>query len=230
MYRDPGDCNSSQLTPTTINEVDDLKDNSLNEEKAVVAEGTTSLVYLGPLASKSQITQLESEDEFTAVADCTGDDVLELVTGQGGAPDYLCMNTCSGDASEAVPIRTQLLERPGWHASGYEGGERQAWGEVADTVAITPANSGGHGDTVSGRHLTAPLCVLCCLLVGLLLLFGPRRRHCLSGALRDCEPNAVGVKVTKIASTQAALHTANSSLHPCTSVPPAHLCLEPLHP
>eukprot|EP00964_Phaeocystis_antarctica_P019199 scaffold10600_cov52-Phaeocystis_antarctica.AAC.1 len=43
------------------------------------------------------------------------------------------MNTCSGDASEAVPIRTQLLE--GWHASGYEGSERQAWGEVADMVA-----------------------------------------------------------------------------------------------
>ena len=230
MYRDPGDCNSSQLTPTTINEVDDLKDNSLNEEKAVVAEGATGLAYLGPLTSKSKATQLESVDEFTAVADCTGDDVLELVTEQGGALDYLCTNTCSGDASEVVPSRIQLLERPGWHASGYEGSERQAWGEVADTVAITPANSGGHGDTVSGRHLTAPLCVLCCLSVGLLLLLGPRRRHCLSGALRDCEPNAVGVKVTKIASTQAALHTANSSLHPCTSVPPAHLCLEPLHP
>ena len=229
MYRDPGDCNSSQLTPTTINEVDDLKDNSLNEEKAVVAEGATSLAYLGPLTSKSKATQLESEDEFTAVADCTGDDVLELVTKQGGPPGYLCMHPCSGDFSEVLASRTQLLERPGWHASGYEGGERQAWGEVADTVAITPAN-GGHGDTVSGRHLTAPLCVLCCLSVGLLLLLGPRRRHCLSGALRDCEPNAVGVKVTKIASTQAALHTANSSLHPCTSVPPAHLCLEPLRP
>ena len=227
VYRDPGDCNSSQLTPTTINKVGDLKDNSLNEEKAVVAEGTTSL-YLSPLAFKP--TQFESEEEFTAVADCTGDDVLEPVTEQGGAPDYLCMHPCSGDFSEVLASRTQLLERPGWHASGYEGSERQAWGEVADTVAITPANSGGHGDTVSARHLTAPLCVLCYLSVGLLLLLGPRRRHCLSGALRDCEPNAVGVKVTKIASTQAALHTANSSLHPCTSVPPAHLCLEPLHP
>ena len=230
MYKDPGDCNSSQLTTTTINEVDDLKDNNLNEEKAVVAEGATSVVHLGLLASKSKVTQLESEDEFSAVSDCAGDDVLELVTEHGGAPDYLCTNPWSGDASEVVATRTQLLERPGWQASGYEGGERQAWGEVADTVAITPANSGGHGDTVSGRHLTAPLCVLCCLSVGLLLLLGPRRRHCLSGALRDCEPNAVGVKVTKIASTQAALHTANSSLHPCTSVPPAHLCLEPLHP
>ena len=113
MYRNPGDCNSSQLTPTTINEVDDLKDNSLNEEKAVVAEGATSLAYLGPLTSKSKATQLESEDEFSAVSDCAGDDVLELVTEQGGALDYLCMNTCSGDASEVVPSRTQLLERPG---------------------------------------------------------------------------------------------------------------------
>eukprot|EP00964_Phaeocystis_antarctica_P086974 scaffold55114_cov56-Phaeocystis_antarctica.AAC.3 len=45
------------------------------------------------------------------------------------------MDTCSCDASEVVPSRTQLLERPGWHASGYEGSERQAWDEVADTVA-----------------------------------------------------------------------------------------------
>ena len=135
MYKDPGDCNSSQLTTTTINEVDDLKDKNLNEEKAVVAEGATSVVHLGLLASKSKVTQLESEDEFSAVSDCAGDDVLELVTEHGGAPDYLCMNTCSGDASEVVPSRTQLLERPGWHAIGYKSSERQAWGEVADTVA-----------------------------------------------------------------------------------------------
>ena len=220
VYGDPGDCNSSQLTPTTINEVDDLKNNNLNEEK-VVAEGATSLAYLGPLASKSKVTQLESEDEFTAAADCTGNDLLELVTEQGGAPGYLCMNPCSGDASEVVSSRIQLLERPGWHASGYEGSERQAWGEVADMVAITPANGSSHSDSVSGRDLTAPLCVLCCLLVGLLLLFGPRRNHFLGGALRGCEPNAVGVKVTKIASTQVAIHTATCSLHhPCTPTAP----------
>ena len=220
VYRDPGDCIFSQLTPTTINEVD-LKDNSLNEEKAVVAEGATSLAYLGPLTSKSKITQLESEGEFAAVADCTGGDVLEIVTEQGGAPNFLCMNTCSGDFSEVAPSRTQLLERPGWHASGYEGSERQAWGEVADTVAITPANGSSHGDSVSGRDLTAPLCVLCCLLVGLLPLLGPRSKRCLGVALRDCEPNAVGVKVTKIASTQVAIHTATCSLHhPCTPTAP----------
>eukprot|EP00964_Phaeocystis_antarctica_P017550 scaffold9705_cov36-Phaeocystis_antarctica.AAC.1 len=79
----------------------------------VVAEGATGVAYLGPLTSKSKVTQLESEDEFTAVADCTGDDVLELVTEQGGAPDYLCMHPCSGDFSEVLASKTQLLERPG---------------------------------------------------------------------------------------------------------------------
>jgi|TARA_B110001469_G_C9552251_1_gene274005 hypothetical protein len=201
MNREPGHCKySSQLMSSTINEV---KDKSNEVEKVVVAEGATSLAYLGPLTSKS-VTQHESEDEFT------GDDVLELVTEQGCTPDYLynmCMNTCSGGFSEVVASRVQLmLERPGCHASGYEqGSERHAWGEVAGTVAITPPNGGGHGDT-SGRDLTAPLCVLYCLLVGLLLLLGPRRRRCLDGALRkcelrDCEPNAMGVMVVKVASS-----------------------------
>ena len=63
--------NGADDTPTTINDVDDLKGN-LTEDKMVVADGVTSLVYLGPLMSESKVTQLESEDEFT---DCTGNDV-----------------------------------------------------------------------------------------------------------------------------------------------------------
>ena len=50
------------------------QDNMACDSKAIEV-GATSLVYLGPLTSESKVTQLESEDELTAVADCTGDGV-----------------------------------------------------------------------------------------------------------------------------------------------------------
>ena len=62
-----------------------------------------------------------------AVADFNGDDVLDIVTAEKGAPNFLYLGlgktdpTKLGDFSGVTPIPIALKDAPTWYESAYEG-------------------------------------------------------------------------------------------------------------